>query len=283
MIKANPTIFKFYLSMMDSFSEYLSNKYSEATLDDPNHYKTVIIQKIVLMFHTLEQLVKGAQDEVSARCVLRGILDSVTVFCFIYQREDRNEMMFRHYLYILDGFETYKKVYIDGGIVDRIEIIKFEYAYSEVIEQIKMILYRHPYTKLNKKNVEEIIKCSKWKYGSLDQPQKLSFNKIYEQVGYDASLRDYYQGILSQYAHGLCISNTQHNNPEQLQNILYESIPIADRMINAIFSTFDKKELLIQINGSEIIKMLVKESEFNIDDLITFVKALVKKEGILSI
>lgn len=89
MIKANPTIFKFYLSMMDSFSEYLSNRYTESSLDNPDYYKTIIIQKIVQMFHTLERLVEESQDEVSARCVLRGILDSVTAYCFIYQREDK--------------------------------------------------------------------------------------------------------------------------------------------------------------------------------------------------
>ena len=58
MIKANPTIFKFYLTMMDSFSEYLSQKYSDSSLGNPNHYKTIIIQKVVRMFHTLEQLEK---------------------------------------------------------------------------------------------------------------------------------------------------------------------------------------------------------------------------------
>ena len=102
MIKANPTIFKLYLSMMDSFSGFLSQKYTEVSLDNPNHYKTIIIQKVVRMFHTLEQLVKETQDEVSARCVLRGILDSVTTYCFIYQREDIYDMMFRNYLYEID-------------------------------------------------------------------------------------------------------------------------------------------------------------------------------------
>ena len=82
MIKANPTIFKFYLAIMDSFSEYLSHKYSDKSLDNPNHYKTIIIQKIIRMFHTLVKLTQETQDEVSARCVLRGILDSVTVYCF---------------------------------------------------------------------------------------------------------------------------------------------------------------------------------------------------------
>ena len=137
MIKANPTIFKFYLSIMDSLSEYLSNKYTEASLDNPNHYKTIIIQKIVRMFHTLERLVEESQDEVSARCVLRGILDSVTTYCFIYQRDDRNEMMFRHYLYILDGLSTYKRGIIDGIMEDGENKFKFEYACDEAIKQIK--------------------------------------------------------------------------------------------------------------------------------------------------
>ena len=87
MIKPNPTIFKFYLTMLESFSEYLSQKYPETSLDNPDHFKTIIIQKIVQMFHTLNTLTKVSNDEVSARCVLRGILDSVTTYCFIQSRK----------------------------------------------------------------------------------------------------------------------------------------------------------------------------------------------------
>ena len=281
MIKANPTIFKFYLSIMDSFSEYLSNKYTEGSLDNPNHYKTIIIQKVVRMFHTLERLVKESQDEVSARCVLRGILDSVTAYCFVYQREDRNEMMFRHYLYLLDGLTIYKKVKIDRGVGDAVDKYKFGYAYNEVIGQIKKKLSSHPYAKLNNKSVEEIVKRTKWKYKSLDKPNNLSFLKMYQQVGYEASLTDFYQDILSQYAHGLCISNTHHNAPEQLQIVLYESIPIADRMIQAIRSTFSKKELLLYVYRSEIIKKLLEDPEFNTEDLFPFLKALIENDKTL--
>lgn len=266
---------------MDSFSEYLSNKYTETSIDNPNHYKTIIIQKVVRMFHTLERLVKESQDEVSARCVLRGILDSVTAYCFLYQREDRNEMMFRHYLYMLDGLATYKKAKIDRGVGNAVDKYKFGYAYNDVIRQIKMKLSSHPYAKLNNKSVEEIVKRTKWKYESLDKPNNLSFLKMYQQVGYEASLTDFYQDILSQYAHGLCISNTHHNAPEQLQIVLYESIPIADRMIQAIHSTFSKKELLLYVYRSEIIKKLLEDPEFNTEDLFPFLKALIENDKTL--
>ena len=57
-------------------------------------------------------------------------------------------MMFRHYLYALDGFITYKKVIIDGVMEDGNNKLKFECACNEVIRQIKLKLSSHPYQKL---------------------------------------------------------------------------------------------------------------------------------------
>lgn len=110
MVKANNTIFHFYLTMMDFLGKYLSEKNpNTSSMEDTKHYQTVIIMKIVQMFHSLELLTKDTLDEVSARCVLRGILDSVTTYSFIYQRTDVNDMLFRHYLFALDGWREYKK------------------------------------------------------------------------------------------------------------------------------------------------------------------------------
>lgn len=109
MVKANNTIFQFYLAMMDFFGKYLSEKYpNSSSIEDTKHYQTIIIERIVQMFHSLELLTKDTLDEVSARCVLRGILDSVTIYSFIYQRTDVDDMLFRHYLYALDGWREYK-------------------------------------------------------------------------------------------------------------------------------------------------------------------------------
>ena len=111
MIKANDTIFQFYLAMMNSFVQYLSERYPNShSMEDTKHYQTNIIEKIVRMFYSLELLTKDTLDEVSARCVLRGILDSVTTYCFIYQRTDKEDVLFRHYLYALDGWVVYYKI-----------------------------------------------------------------------------------------------------------------------------------------------------------------------------
>ena len=281
MIKANPTIFKFYLSMMDSFSEYLSNKYSEATLDDPNHYKTVIIKKIVRMFHTLEQLVRETQDEVSARCVLRGILDSVTTYCFIYQREDIYDMMFRHYLYEIDGFITYKKGIIDGIMDEDENKYKFEYACNEVIRQIKLKLSSHQYQKLNNKNVKTIINNANWKYKSLDDPKGLTFKEMYKHINLDTKLICYYQEILSQHTHGLCLSNITNSDSEQLQKVLYESIPLADRIVQGMCRTFPQKELIKHFRDSKSYKAIINCEDFDQDDLLEFAKAVIMKDKTL--
>ena len=270
MIKANPTIFKLYLSMMDSFSGFLSQKYTEVSLDNPNHYKTIIIQKVVRMFHTLEQLVKETQDEVSARCVLRGILDSVTTYCFIYQREDKYDMMFRHYLYEIDGFITYKKGIIDGIMEENENKYKFEYACNEVIRQIKFKLSSHPYQRLNNKNVKTIINSANWKYKSLDDPKGLTFKEMYKHIILDTKLICYYQEILSQHTHGLCLSNITNSDSEQLQKVLYESIPLADRIVQGMCRTFPQKELLKHFRDSKSYKAIINCEDFDQDDLLEF-------------
>ena len=88
MIKANETIFNFYLTLIDSLEKYLSKKHPKCNSSkDMKCYQTANIQKIAKMFHSLELLSRNTLDEVSARCILRGILDNITTYSFIYQRE----------------------------------------------------------------------------------------------------------------------------------------------------------------------------------------------------
>ena len=283
MVKANRTIFNFYLAMIESFSEYLNQKYPEGSLDNPDHYKTIIIQKIVQMFHTLNTLAKESKDEVSARCVLRGILDSVTTYCFIYQRDDINDMMFRHYLYEIDGVTTYKTAIVDGILEEGINKPIFEYSCNEVIKQLKQQLYSHPYMNLKNRNIEIIIQNNNWKYESIENPRSLSFQKMYKQIMKDTKLVNYYQGILSQYTHGLCLSNTPPIVNEQLQNVIYESIPLADRMIQGICNTFPLREMLEYYRHTDSYKELFFSLGFEHEELLEFTRSIIEKEKILYI
>ena len=91
----------------------------------------------------------------------------------------------------------------------------------------------------------------------------------------------YYQEILSQYAHGLCLSNTPYINDEQLQKVLFESIPLADRMVQGICNTFPPKEMLEYFRHSDSYKKIINYQDFNHDDLMDFTKALIRKYKIL--
>ena len=162
MVKANNTIFQFYLAMMDFFGKYLSEKYPQSSsVEDTKHYQTVIIAKIVQMFHSLELLTKNTVDEVSARCVLRGILDNVTTYCFIYQRTDVNDMLFRHYLYALDGWREYKKSVITISEENEYKD-KEDFACDYVIKQIEEKLKDHTYYTQDKAIASLLIQNSNW-------------------------------------------------------------------------------------------------------------------------
>lgn len=283
MITANLQVFKFYLAMMDSFSEYLSKKYPEGSLDNPDHHKSIIIQKIVKMFHTLERLAIESHDEVSARSVLRSILDSVTVYCFIYEREDKDEVMFRHLLYLFDGLKNYQKTVADGFLDNSTERDYSSNLLNQVISQIEKHLSNHPYLKLKNKTVNKIVKENNWKYKSLQDRKKVKFGKMYQLIGFDEKTAMYLQDFLSQFAHGLLFSNYSDGNSEQMVKVLYESIPIADRLIRTIYLTFHNQDLLSCFIQSNSYKAFVNNSAFNFNDLCSFTKAIIRNDKTLLI
>lgn len=278
MIKANLTIFKFYLTLMDFFSEYLSRKYTESSLESTGHYRTVIIQKIVRMFHTLEMLTNECQDGVSVRCVLRGILDNVASYCFIYQRDDENEIMFRHYLYALDGYKTYKQHVVDGIMEKEGDVQQYEKVCNKIIKQLEHQLQSHPYSEQKDENVEKIIKHANWKYESLQNPTPLKYGMIYKQIGFNDNMANYYQHYLPQFAHGLCLSNFPVNDIEQIKGALYESLPLADKFIQAIHQTFHDREMITNFLCSENVQEFINSMDFRHEDLAEFVCALVRKD-----
>ena len=283
MVKANNTIFQFYLAMMDYFGEFFSEKYPvSSSIEDTKHYQTVIITKIVQMFHTLELLTKNSLDEVSARCVLRGILDSVTAYSFIYQREDENDMLFRHYLYALDGWREYKKSVITISEENEYKD-KEDYACDYVIKQIEDKLHLHPFYKEGGSNAKKIIQSAKWNYESLQNPRSLSYGEMYTNVGFNNSSLKYFQGYLSQFAHGLYLSNKCIADSEPMNRVLYECIPIADKFTQAISQTCHDKEMMTNLIGSDIFQDFLNSKNYNFDDFSEFALALVRKDKTLLI
>lgn len=275
MIKANDTVFKFYLAMMDSFSEYLSEKYPDSnSIEDTKHYQTNIIEKIVRMFHSLELLTKNTIDEVSARCVLRGILDSITTYCFIYQRTDKKEILFRHYLYALDGWKVYNESVL--AISEKNDFCYLEEHFCNyAIKQIEDKLHLHPFYTQDRSAANEIILSARWNYESLQNPRSIKYGEMYSLVGFNSSLTKYFQGYLSQFVHGLSLSN-KNTNSEILKTVMYESIIFADKFVQTIYQTFHSKEIINHFLCSDTFQNFLSSKDFNINDLADFAFALVQ-------
>ena len=278
MIKANNTILQFYLAMMDFLGKYLFEKYPQSSsIEDTKHYQTVIIAKIVQIFHSLELLTKDTVDEVSARCVLRGILDSVMTYCFIYQRTDVNDMLFRHYLYALDGWREYKKSVITISEGNEYKD-KEDFACDYVIKQIEEKLKDHTYYNQDRAITNLLIQNSNWKYESLQNPRSLKYGEMYSAIGFNNKSIEYFLGYLSQFVHGLCLSNKSIADSEQMRRVLHECIPIADKFIQSINQTFHDKEMMINFVSSDIFQTFLNSKDFNFDDLAEFAYALVRKD-----
>ncbi len=278
MIKANYTIFLFYLAMMDYFEKYLSEKYPKSnSIEDTKHYQTVIIGKIVRMFHSLELLTNNTIDEVSARCILRGILDSVTTYCFIYQRTNINDMLFRHYLFALDGWREYKKSVIPISEEN-------EYKYKEdnacdyIIKQIEEKLREHSYYAECSTKAKSLIQNANWKYESLQNTRSLKYGELYSVIGFNDESIEYFKSYLSQFVHGLCLSNKPTADSEQMKRVLHECIPIADKFIQAMNQTFCDKGMIDNFLRSNVIQKFLDSKKFSFDDLAEFAVALVRKD-----
>lgn len=284
MAKANKSLFILYLALLDSFSRHLSLTFPNGNAVCPNHIKANIIAKTVRMLHTLEKIINDGCDEVSARCVLRGVLDSITTYCFIYDRDNENDILFRHYLYALDGFRSYKSSVVECISEKNNTRKDLKDMCDSFIKQIEDILAKHPYFKEDNNAVNTIVRNANWKYKSLKDIKSWNFSEMYELIGFSKSLARYFQGYLSQFSHGLCLSNTLRDDEEILKDVLYESIVIEQKTINVIKSTFPKENWTkIALSYSDSLMALLNNSEIKREEYIEFINSRKLNDGILEI
>ena len=141
----------------------------------------------------------------------------------------------------------------------------------------------HPYSGIGNDNVKKIIHNANWRYESLQKPRSLKYGMIYKQIGFNNNMVNYYQNYLPQFTHGLCISNFPVNDIEQIKTVLYESIPLADKFIQAIHETFHDKEMITHFLCSENVQEFINSKDFKHEDLAEFARALIRKDKTLLI
>ena len=213
---------------------------------------------------------------------------SVTIYCFIYERTDNEEVLFRHWLYLKDGFKSYRDK-VGNIIVDKSkngDEESLEELCNQILSQVDKKLFSHPYSSINKTAVETIIKNGCWNYESLiNKPKKVKFSTMYRQVGFETKTADYYQNVLSQYAHGLSLSNLLQSDMNHMKKILFESLPFANRLVKAILCTFSNRrnDLLDCLLKSASHQALSNNPDFKFEEFQKFILAVNNHDTILLI
>ena len=102
----------------------------------------------------------------------------------------------------------------------------------------------------------------------------MSYKYIYINIGLDEKNVTYYQQYLSQFSHGLCLSNK--SNFVDDKKVLLESVPLAFIMIETIKQFFSEEELL------NVITKNIDMNNFNFDrqQLLDIIKAIMNGEKV---
>ena len=212
------------LLLLKHFVEALSPVYGIGALNDINSYTLGIICKLIKQVESYI-LVRGNNKDYNTSCsIIRMLADTVASFKLIYGCSDADERLFRHYLYVLDGVSLSKKeLSVIPEKNDSISTadykalkLQMEEAYNNRVaaeNAIENLLSKHPYIKLYPDIAQTLIKKRNWKYKDIanyndKSGDSYSWNGLYAFLGGESDFQNF-MSYLSQYAHGLSMSNLQ--------------------------------------------------------------------------
>lgn len=203
---------------------------SSLNVDDIDGFGLAILRKSVKMLDTLVFVCVRLQDYVVANAIVRMLADSLAVYRLIYASEDEDERIYRHYLYVKDGLssrvDTMEHDLVYNGTISYEAFQALNDRYTDtrqsdksVINHCDEILANHKYATLyqefHRRTCTE--KSPNWKYKTLGSDKNAKDNQyrwkeLYELLDASTDVISCLSSHLSQYIHGLCVSNILDDN-----------------------------------------------------------------------
>lgn len=279
IIKSLGSIFRTYLFILEAYVDAVEQLHHSNNANEIKSYQVIILRRIVSSLNTLDQVLVISNDPISGYSLLRTIADSICAYCFIYENDNNDEVEFRHFLYLLDGCFQFINVFPSAlsnkGLLEESEdkVINKELDYeninlSEFRKNIFDYLYNTNIANISKVDTEAIINRRDWKYRTISHyslKDSYTWRDIYEKAGCDSFIVDFFSTLLSQYVHGLFLSNTKNPNSSVHYSLIYDiAISLEKRIILAIHNCFReddiKKRSLNHMDLSKFNKMDIDKS-----------------------
>ena len=196
-------------------------------------------------FDTLIKVVVEHKDYVSANCLLRMLGDSVAVFRLIYGEKDKDLLLLRHALYVIDGCERNMAVLpekdVSEGCLPDEELeeankqIRLNREHRQrLMREAQEILDQSTLQNRDKDAFDKIVEDRNWKFKEFKFYKKKGSNQYKWQELYDLIDECKYFDLLSyisQFAHGLSMSNLVIQIDESnMSGIVAEAVGLIDRL-----------------------------------------------------
>lgn len=258
------------LLTLEGCIKVIERKHHSNDLSDIKSYQVIILKRIVKSLLTIENVLSKEFNPMSAYGILRMIIDSISIYCFIYEKDDKEEVEFRHYLYLLDGCSQYNKLISSLEVKNEIERIFEEQLQQNKCDwkslqcRIENALSIHIYSKKYGKEAKRIIKFANWKYKLIggEGENKYNWEELYKEIGYDYELSKLLSNYLSQYVHGLFMSNTMNPQAKSHHHLIYMLlVQFTRRLIRSLNKTFAEENILENLEVDSK-KLLNSEIDF---------------------
>ena len=237
--------FEYSFHMYMNMVKRLTSLYHYASVRYLKDYVAHFCYLRLISFDTLIKVVVEHKDYISANCLLRMLGDSVAVFRLIYGEKDKDLMLLRHALYVIDGCER------NMAVLPEIDISEGSLSDEELEEANKQIRYNREHRQRLMREAQEILDQStlqnrdkdtfdkivedrNWKFREFKVYKKKGSNQYKWQELYDLIGECKYYDLLSyisQYAHGLSMSNLVIQMDEQnIHGIVSMAVGLIDRL-----------------------------------------------------
>ncbi len=196
------------------------------TVADIPSYALAFIRKVLVQSSTLVMVAREREDYNTVCALVRMLADNMATLNLVYGSDDKEERVLRHLLYVMDGvFERYSTLighpmHYDGKIPrGTYEALKkqvqgaIDNAASCMSFCENEIKSRSTY-QTNREHIDKLINKKDWKYKQLGASQLKSYTwkEMYEKL--DIKTGSEMFPFLSQYVHGLSVSNIALNDPD---------------------------------------------------------------------
>lgn len=271
-----------YMFIIEGCIKAIAKSHHSNNVCDIKSYQLIILKRICQSLSTINILLSKEPDPISAYGILRMIIDSICTYCFIYDRDDKEEVEFRHYLYLLDGCSQYNElasILKTGNEIEKTaeEDLQQNKCYLKKLQQgIENALKNHNYCKVYGDDVARIIHYANWKYITIEGKgeNKYKWERLYEEIGCDNKYAKFISNYLSQYIHGLFLSNTLNPQAESHHFLIYSTLAHFERrLIRSIFRIY-KEEHILEMFIQEIDSKKILNNRIDIHEVLKYLKEL---------